>query len=253
VSTASSVQGINQKIEDVRTFAGQTATLSFWAKAASNTTVTAIISRVFGSGGSSPADVGDTSFSVTTDWQRFSFTLAIPSIAGKTIGTSSFLNVRLLNLTNSTFTLDIWGVQLEAGAVATPFKRNAPSIQAELATCQRYFERIPSLANITGFAAGTNLIYCRIRPTQTMRIPLIQSTFTVNSGTVGWSDDYASDGTASAISLNSVPAATATTNGLRAYFTLTQTSGSFTTGRFYSLSGSTGTATVATIDLNAEL
>jgi hypothetical protein len=143
VTTASSIHGINQKIEDIRTLAGQTVTLSFWAKAAAATTLTAIISHNYGTGGSGPVDAGNGSFSVTTSWQRFSLTIANPSIAGKTIGANSFLNVRLLNLTNTVFTLDIWGVQLEAGSVATPFKRNGSSLQGELAACQRYFVSFP--------------------------------------------------------------------------------------------------------------
>ena len=147
------------------------------AKAASATTVTAIISRVFGTGGSSADDAGDTSFSVTTDWQRFTFTISIPSIAGKTIGTSSFLNVRLLNLTNSTFTLDFWGIQLEAGAIATPFKRNSPNIQAELAACQRYYYRISGVdAAYTRIATGlantsTNAVIFIPHPTQMRAAP----------------------------------------------------------------------------------
>jgi hypothetical protein len=131
--------GVSQRVEDVRTFAGQTVTVSFYAKSDSTRINTLFLNQNFGSGGS--ASVNKTSnFTTTTSWQRFSITFLLDSVSGKTIGDGSFLDVKFAPaLAVSTF--DLWGVQLESGPTATPFRRNAPSIQAEIAACQRYYVR----------------------------------------------------------------------------------------------------------------
>jgi hypothetical protein len=146
-------------IEDVRTLAGQTSTISFWAKAASGTPKMSIeTEQNFGTGGSPSANVTTYGGQVTlsTSWARYSVTLAVPSISGKTIGTtanSSCLTINLwtsagsdfnartgsLGLQNNTF--DIWGVQVEAGSVATSFQTATGTKQGELAACQRYYFR----------------------------------------------------------------------------------------------------------------
>jgi hypothetical protein len=133
---------INQKIEDVRTFAGQTVTFSFWAKAASSITANVYVSQNFGSGGSSAVDQGYNSVALTTSWQRFTFTYNLGALTGKTIGTNSYLmfNMYYVN-TNATFTIDTWGWQVEAGSVATAFQTATGTIQGELAACQRYYYR----------------------------------------------------------------------------------------------------------------
>jgi hypothetical protein len=141
--TSGTYNQLIQRIEDVRKFAGNTVTISFWAKASSTTTLTDIgFEQYFGSGGSADVQVFDSqSKSVTTAWQRFTVTLNIPSISGKTIGTGSYLKFVFKLPLNSTFTLDFWGVQVEAGSVATAFQTATGTIQGELAACQRYYFR----------------------------------------------------------------------------------------------------------------
>jgi len=134
---------LKQRIENVRTFANQSVNLSFWAKANNAFTLGTNLSQNFGSGGSATVDNTGPNFSVTTSWQRFSGTINIASMSGKTIGASSFLELIFTfppDTVNDTF--DIWGVQVEAGTVATPFRRNANSLQGELAACQRYYYRV---------------------------------------------------------------------------------------------------------------
>ena len=148
---------LQQSIEDVRTLAGETAVISFWAKADSGTPSVAIeIEQEFGSGGSPSTGVKTAvgKVAISTVWARYSLTVSVPSITGKTIGTTantSYMNVNLwvsagtdfnarttsLGIQSNTF--DIWGVQIEEGSTPTPFSRATPTIASELAACQRYF------------------------------------------------------------------------------------------------------------------
>jgi len=135
VSTGQSYNNpFNYKIEDVRTFAGQTVTFSCWVKSDSSRSFAIQVFQNFGSGGSSNAYVGASStLTATTSWQRFTFTIAIPSISGKTIGTGSSLWIILGGLAvNTVQTLDLWGFQAEAGSVATPFTTATGTLSGEL-------------------------------------------------------------------------------------------------------------------------
>jgi hypothetical protein len=160
-TTGSGTSYFVHRIEDVRTFAGQTVTLSFWAKASSAYTFDSgdiYGYRNYGTGGSTAEGVGTFgAATLSTSWQRFSLTLNIPSVSGKTIGASSYLEIAFSFPTSkSTFTIDIWGVQVEAGAIATPFvPAGGGGIGAELALCQRYYYRNTATSSYSFFGLGT--------------------------------------------------------------------------------------------------
>jgi hypothetical protein len=153
-SAASDYAWFGQKIESVRTLAGQPATVSFWAKAGTGTPKVAVeLSQFFGSGGSPSASVNTYAGQVTlsTSWVRYSVSVSVPSISGKTLGTDGSDQLRLnlmvsagtdynarsgsLGTQNNTF--QFWGVQVEYGSKATPFQTATGTLQGELAACQR--------------------------------------------------------------------------------------------------------------------
>lgn len=152
--TASSFVNILQRIEDVRTFQGQTVTVSFWAKADATKPVCVGFVQNFGTGGSPSAKVegiGATKLTLTTSWAKYTVTVSIPSITGKTLGSdgNNYLTLVIwfeagsdydsrtdtLGLQSGTF--DIAKVQVELGSNATTFEELPLATQFDL--CLRYY------------------------------------------------------------------------------------------------------------------
>ena len=168
-STAPSYVILNQFIEGVGSFAGETVTLSFYAKADASKNIAIEFSQQFGTGGSPSATVngiGVDTVSLTASWAKYTVTVSIPSISGKTLGTDgndslqlfiwldagSDYNARTNSLGNQSGTFDIAQVQLEKGSVATDFERR--SYGEELALCQRYYQRINGDYVYTRYSVG---------------------------------------------------------------------------------------------------
>jgi hypothetical protein len=145
-----------QRIEDVRNFAGQNFTVSFWAKADAARTLTLEPGQNFGTGGSSDVYLTSQAVTLTTSWVRYSLTFAAPSIAGKTLGASSYLMLNFLTAVNTVQTIDMWGLQAEFGSVATAFQTATGTFQGELAACQRYYFRTSPASAQRVFGSGFN-------------------------------------------------------------------------------------------------
>jgi hypothetical protein len=174
-----------QRIEDVRTFAGQNVVYSFWAKATTGTPSLAInFSQNFGSGGSAQTDGTSQKVTLSTSWERYSITYAMPSVSGKTIGNSSYVVARIwvsagsdfnastntLGIQNNTF--EFWGVQLEYGSKATPFQTATGTIQGELAACQRYYYRATADSAYTSYGNGVGESAFSVAIVYQMAVPM---------------------------------------------------------------------------------
>jgi len=141
-------------------FVGKTVTLSFYARkganfsAASDALETKLI---YGTGTdqnclvayTGETDVINQTATLTTTWQRFSYSATVSTSATELALRFAYTPVGTAGA-NDWF--EITGVQLEVGSVATPFKTYAGTIQGELAACQRYYYR-------TGAGSGNATTY----------------------------------------------------------------------------------------------
>jgi hypothetical protein len=128
---------LQQRIENVRVVSGQDVTVSFWAKADSACDITVSMLQDFGTSGSSDVETTPVAKTLSTSWQKFTETITVPSVSGKTIsGGDDFLAIGF-GMPQAARTVDFAQVKVEIGSVATPFQPR--SIGEELALCQRYF------------------------------------------------------------------------------------------------------------------
>jgi hypothetical protein len=128
----------DQRIEDVTKLSDKTVTLSFWAKANASKNISVEFMQIFGTDGTPSIQnsaIGVQKFALTTTWQKFTKTVTLPSIVGKTLGTDALhnsftvarfwfdagsnFNSRTDNLGQQSGTFDIAQVKLEDGSVAT--------------------------------------------------------------------------------------------------------------------------------------
>lgn len=180
-----------QKIEDVRTFAGQKITISFTAKATSGAPVLKTgASQYFGAGGSSEVFTSVGTHTLSTSWVRYSASVTLPTISGKTVESGNWVSTTFqLPVASGNTTIQIRDVQMEAGSTATPFQTATGTKQGELAACQRYYWRFGGdsvyqyLAQ--GYAISTTqtntLVYCPV-PMRTAPSSIDFSTLAVFDG-----------------------------------------------------------------------
>ena len=146
VGSTNTLAQLQQRIEstNAQEIAGKVVTFSIWAKnglgAASNSTLTwSSDYPTTTDDWTTPISDQSGTFAATFTlgaWVRYSATFTVNALATRGYRIIIRRTQTAAEITETYFT----GAQLEVGINVTPFRRNAPNIQAELAACQRYYE-----------------------------------------------------------------------------------------------------------------
>jgi hypothetical protein len=143
--------------------AGQTVTLSFYARRGANysSLLNGLGSQIIigtgtdqnplTSGYTGQSTLSSATPTLTTTWQRFTQTATVSATATEITVLFTYTPVGTAGAADF---FEVTGVQLELGSVATTFSRAGGTIQGELAACQRYYYRAQATANYSRWAVG---------------------------------------------------------------------------------------------------
>jgi hypothetical protein len=169
-AVVSALEYLAQRIENVRRLAGKSITVSFWAIAgAAGLKLGISADQNFGSGGSAAVNGTGQSVTLTTTWARYSVTLAIPSISGKTVGTGTDhytqVSIWYSSGTNNAArngsigvqsgTITLWGMQAEVGTSMSALVLPDPSDDWD--RCLRYYFAFTGPIQIAGNASAAGV------------------------------------------------------------------------------------------------
>ena len=184
-------------------YVGQSVTLSFYARKGANYSATSSALSVklqTGTGtdqniiiglSGGPTNVIDQTATLTTTWQRFSYTGTVSSTATQ-IGV--LFGFTPTGTAGAADYYETTGVQVELGSIATAFARAGGTIAGELAACKRYLPSLGANDYLVGLSNATNSSYFNYAFSTTARVAptglTVSGTWTLlngalASGTVG--------------------------------------------------------------------
>jgi hypothetical protein len=244
-------------IQDVETsnsiiYAGQTITISFYARAGANFSAasSALTHYVIQGTGTDQSDysagfTGRTVLStgtatLTTSFQRFSYTATVAATTTELNFQATYVPVGTAGANDY---YEITGVQFELGSVATTFSRAGGTIQGELSACQRYYVRQGGNTAYEAMGIGS------ANQTTTCVVPVsVPVTLRTSPSAIDFSTLSLNTGNGAEIAVTACTILYAGTNKPTVYATVAS---GLTVGTFYQLR--TNNSTSGYLGLSAEL
>jgi hypothetical protein len=185
--------GYSMETADTIKFVGQTVTLSFYARKGANYSGAAGASFGFAlytgtgtdqsilggyTGSAATLNMGAT---LTTTMARYQATVTIPTTATEL---GLYFSYTPTGTAGANDYVDITGVQLEIGSVATAFQTATGTLQGELAACQRYYWRNTSTTTYGQMGIGWGYATATAMITITNPVPMRTAASSVDFSTL---------------------------------------------------------------------